>query len=604
MIKEDQSTSIIQRYLWAVGLDLKAFPQGTLLRDRYRVVESQIVVDTLIYKLPEIPDEINFYITAYLRLSRLPLHIPRPYGIVQVPLGEATTEVLLLDKVPISDDGKLLPNMHDSWVAASAINQVHLLWQVLQLWQPLQEQSMTSTLLEPEALRVDGSWVRVLQLWLNQDEISLADLGNIWVDWLPEAKPEVEEAFAEFFYGLSHGEFDLIEAIAYLDQLAQKQFETLPTPLTIRIASATDRGPRRDHNEDACYPDPEHQKRSQQSPKLRDRLSIICDGLGGHEGGEIASSMAIKTIKERLQVLLDQVETSDVDFVPAEFMAQLDIVVKAANEEIVNLNDKQFRQAQQRMGTTLVMAVAPRPHGKFGHEVYVVSVGDSRVYWVSAQGYEQVTIDDDVSTRDVMLGYNFHTYSSQRIDGGSLIQALGTRSSDLLHPRVQRLPIDQDCLFLLCSDGLSDYDRVNEIINSHIRPILTENLPLDQAVQDLINQANTRNGHDNVTVSLMRCQFIIPDPEPMEGMSADGSIEDFDTFFGSDLNLTQINDDLDLNPAPDLNQEAIAPPKNLLVLGIVIALILGIVVLISQSTPIQNWLEQISNQRSPNNQPK
>lgn len=280
----------------------------------------------------------------------------------------------------------------------------------------------------------------------------------------------------------------------------------------MRIASASDVGMQREHNEDACYPDAKRQKRAEQSEGLRDRLAIVCDGLGGHDGGEIASSLAIKTLEQQLKTLLNHAET-DPDFSSQGFIAQLEMVVRVVNNQIVAINDQQQRQAQQRMGTTLVMAVMPRPHGKPSNEVYVVHVGDSRLYCVSRQNLRQVTLDDDVATRETTLGYNFYAYSSQRIDGGALIQALGTRGSDMLVPRVQRFFIDEDCLLLLCSDGLSDFDRVEQIYDDYLLPILIEDRALDRSCTALIDKANELNGHDNITVSLMRCRFAPPDPD-------------------------------------------------------------------------------------------
>jgi protein phosphatase len=277
-------------------------------------------------------------------------------------------------------------------------------------------------------------------------------------------------------------------------------------PLTVRMASASDVGQQRDHNEDACYPDVKRQKRAEQADSLRDRLAIVCDGLGGHEGGEVASSLAIKTLEQQLKTLLHQAE-NDPDFSAQGFIAQLEMVARVVNNQIVAINDQQQRHAQQRMGTTLVMAVMPRPNGQMSNEVYVVHVGDSRLYCVTKDNLRQVTLDDDVATRETTLGYNFYAYSSQRIDGGALIQALGTRGSDMLIPRVQRFFIDEDCLLLLCSDGLSDFDRVEQICDRYLLPVLTENKPLDRSCQDLIDQANELNGHDNITVALMRCRF-------------------------------------------------------------------------------------------------
>jgi hypothetical protein len=89
--------------------------------------------------------------------------------------------------------------------------------------------------------------------------------------------------------------------------------------------------------------------------------------------------LAIKTLEQQLKTLLQQAE-KDPDFSSQGFMAQLEMVVRVVNNQIVAINDQQQRHSQQRMGTTLVMAVMPRPYGKISNEVYVVHVGDSRLY--------------------------------------------------------------------------------------------------------------------------------------------------------------------------------------------------------------------------------
>ncbi|MBD2177478.1 protein phosphatase 2C domain-containing protein [Pseudanabaena sp. FACHB-1998] len=505
MENQEQTTAVEQQYLWAVGLDTEVFPPDSLIGDRYRVLSSQIVVDTDTFSLPELPNEFQTYVVSYLKLSRLSLHLPRPYGLLLLGEELALSEVFLLENVPIDRQGKLCPTLAETWAKSSALRQINLLWQVLNLWQPLAEQNMTRTLFDPQLVRVDGMWIRLLELKADVTAVHIAQLGDIWVQWLDDAKPEIAEPIAEFFYSLGRGEYDINSAIAYLDQVSLKLMQD--QPLTVRIASATDVGMQREHNEDACYPDIKRQKRSEQADSMRDRLAIVCDGLGGHEGGEVASSLAIKTLEQQLKTLLHQAE-NDPDFSAQGFIAQLEMVARVVNNQIVAINDQQHRQAQQRMGTTLVMAVMPRPNGKPSNEVYVVHVGDSRLYCVTTDNLRQVTLDDDVATRETTLGYNFYAYSAQRIDGGALIQALGTRSSDMLVPRVQRFLIDEDCVLLLCSDGLSDFDRVDQISQDYLVPILTENKPLDLSCKDLIDQANHLNGHDNITVAIMRCRFV------------------------------------------------------------------------------------------------
>ncbi len=499
MKKLEQPIATPTRYLWAVGLNSDQFPAGSILAERYKVVHSQVVVDSQTYRLPEIPDEFPDHVVAYLRLSRHLLHLPRPYGLLTTDCNQ---EILLLENVPITATGQLLPSFSDAWAEASPLRQVNWLWQILHLWQILQDCGYCQSLISPEVLRVDGPWVRLLELRASTEELSLTRLGEGWIGLLDGTKPAIQEPLAQLFYGMARGSYGLTEAIAHLDKTAQEIAEQ--HPFTIRVASATDPGRRRDHNEDSCYPNPNEQTVIMDS--LQNCVAIVCDGLGGHEGGEVASSMAIQTLCAELEPWLAKIETGEEPYNPAQFMAQLEVITRHANDRIVNLNDQQQRTAQRRMGTTLAMTVLPRPLGKPSHEIYIVHVGDSRIYWITPENCRQVTLDDDVATRETILGLNFYAYSSQRVDAGALIQALGTRSSDVLVPRVQRLLLDEECLLLLCSDGLSDYDRVEELYSEHIRPILTERLSLSVSCQNLINHGNFLNGHDNITVVLMRCQ--------------------------------------------------------------------------------------------------
>ena len=614
MENQEQTTAVEQQYLWAVGLDTEVFPPASLVGDRYRVISSQIVVDTDIFSLPELPLEFQTYVVSYLKLSRLSLHLPRPYGLLLLGEELNLSEIFLLENVPIDRQGNLFPTVAVAWQQVSALRQINLLWQVLNLWEPLAEQNMTRTLIEPKLVRVDGMWVRLLELQADVAAVHISQLGDIWVQWLDFAKPEIAEPLTEFFYSLGRGEHDIKSAIAYLDKLALKVMQD--QPLTVRIASSTDVGQQRDHNEDACYPDNKRQKRAEQSDSLRDRLAIVCDGLGGHDGGEVASSLAIKTLEQQLKTLLHQAE-NDPDFSAQGFIAQLEMVARVVNNQIVAINDQQQRQAQQRMGTTLVMAVIPRPHGQPSNEVYVVHVGDSRLYCVTNNNLRQVTLDDDVATRETTLGYNFYAYSSQRIDGGALIQALGTRGSDMLVPRVQRFFIDEDSVLLLCSDGLSDFDRVEQIYDDYLLPILTEDKPLARSSQDLIDRANELNGHDNITVALMRCRFAPADANedvasPNEQLKAlDASEDEADTedilsdeqiaetvygestpvlnsFAREDLQ-SKTNDDLD-----SAKTEFAVPQqtnRTFIIILILVALFLGSGLAAFQFPQVRNWVQ-------------
>jgi hypothetical protein len=91
---------------------------------------------------------------------------------------------------------------------------------------------------------------------------------------------------------------------------------------------------------------------------------------------------------------------------------------------------------------------------------------------------------------------------------GSLIQALGMSSSQMLRPTVQRFVIDESCVFLLCSDGLSDSDRVEQFWPSVVRPLLTADKSTAKVGKQLVDLANKFNGHDNVTVGLLTAHVV------------------------------------------------------------------------------------------------
>jgi hypothetical protein len=110
----------------------------------------------------------------------------------------------------------------------------------------------------------------------------------------------------------------------------------------------------------------------------------------------------------------------------------------------------------------------------------------------------------------VRLGYALYRDAVASPGSGSLFQALGMTSSTSLNPTVHRITVDEECIFLLCSDGLSDHHRVEQFWQQDILPVLEGKIDLATSVNRLITTANTRNGHDNVTVGLIHCRVKQP----------------------------------------------------------------------------------------------
>ncbi len=487
-------TPLIKRYLRAVGEAINSDLAGTILAGRYLFKGNRILLDTQPSLPPETTEEIPEAIAPYLKLSPYKLHIPQVYGLV----GRSHDHhpLWLLEQVPIysggvdsSVEGQLMPELAAAWKTAPALRQLNWLWQMAQLWHPLSTNSVTASLLTPGLLRVEGSIVRLLDLQQDQVTPTLQQLGQLWSQWVEESQPVIKNFLAQLCQQLEAGEISHSDQlVALLEQGIAECGSTHAN--TYQIATLSDTGPSRRRNEDACYP-PSGSTRATQT----NDLAIVCDGIGGHEGGDIASSLAIETIRERVENL-----SASWDWHPTTVSVELENSACLANDMISQRNDTEQRQERQRMGTTVVMALAHQ------YEIYITHVGDSRVYRVSRTGCHQVTLDDDLASREVRLGYALYREAVQHPASGSLVQALGMGASGMLHPTVQRFIVDEDCVFLLCTDGLSDYDRVEQYWETEILPILDDQVDLKTAAQRLVQIANSQNGHDNVTVALVHCQ--------------------------------------------------------------------------------------------------
>jgi len=499
-------TPMLKRYLWAVGEGIEAYKPGDIWRDRYLVKSERIVLDTKPGITPEAPtSEIPDQIKHYLRLVPYRLHVPQVYAVVPVGEGLNATEILLLDQAPIYPDGvpqagQLMPQILDVWCNATSMRQLNWLWQIAQVWQPLESEGIAKALLEPKLLRVEGSLVRLLELPPQQNSTpTLASLGQLWLLWVSEAKQGIAGFLEQLCQALIQGEVrSCDQLIAILDrgiaEVGRKQTRSL------QITTRTDAGPSRQRNEDACYP-PSGTIITQSPQEASNALVIVCDGIGGHEGGNVASNLAIETIQQQLQSVL----LADADLDSTTLSGNLERVACTANDQISQRNDSEHRYGRQRMGTTLVMGLGR------AHEMYITHVGDSRAYWITRTGCHQITLDDDVASREVRLGYALYQDALQQASSGSLVQALGMSASASLHPTVQRFVLDEDCVFLLCSDGLSDYDRVEQCWETEILPIL-DGTDVAAARERLVEIANTQNGHDNVTVGIIYCQISSFEP--------------------------------------------------------------------------------------------
>ena len=592
-------TSLIKRYLWVVGQGAELHEIGTSIAERFYLKAERIVLDTQPGLLLDSPYlDISNEIRPYLRLVAYRLQVPQVYGLISLDRETPEKEILLLEQAPIYPDGvstagQLMPQMTAVWQSVSSLRQLNWLWQIAQLWQPLSSEGVASSLLVPQFLRVEGSLLRLLQLQLDDAERpTLAQLGQSWLQLAKEAQPSVTGFIEQLSQDLQQGEIvNSEQLLACLDrgllELGQSiTHRDIVPSRSFKISTCTDTGPSRQRNEDACYP---ASGTTLAKPPEAKAIAIVCDGIGGHEGGNVASSLAIETLQHQVQ----QLPLDEASLDPNTLSHALEQFTRKTNECISSRNDKEHRQGRQRMGTTLVMAVGHQ------HEIYIAHVGDSRAYWVTRTGCHQITLDDDVAAREVRLGYAVYREALQQPSAGSLVQAIGMSAS--VHPTVQRFVLDEDCVFLLCSDGLSDYDLVDRCWQTEILPILDGGIDVATATKHLVELGNNLNGHDNITVALVHCQVKVQEPETPLGYSQSLDKTSHGAVSSSSSAVTLLEpptEDAIENYVPIANTQLLSPlPPPQQSRQWLLPLVLGIGLLLSAAGGLwlaysQNWRER------------
>jgi protein phosphatase len=218
-------------------------------------------------------------------------------------------------------------------------------------------------------------------------------------------------------------------------------------------------------------------------------LFILCDGMGGHQQGEVASTLATATLADVLQAQFQRNFPSEFDLKSAIFKA---------NHALHSENLRHHQSGYGRMGTTAVVTVLQDRSFRIG------TVGDSRCYALTqTHGLQQLTTDHEVGQRAIARGID-PAVAYAHPHAYHLTQALGPRPNPLLAPEVTSHQITEDTVLLLCSDGLSD----NQLLETHGEEVLQSLLDPSQSLATgasaLMTLALDRNGHDNITVILVR----------------------------------------------------------------------------------------------------
>src|SRR5258706_9155912 len=266
--------------------------------------------------------------------------------------------------------------------------------------------------------------------------------------------------------------------------------------VTLEAWVVTDVGVVRDHNEDSAFMEPIK------------GFFIVADGMGGHAAGEVASAMAVETVRKTLEnarTEIDAFKKAPTDAGRRGIVQLLQSAVLSAHQAVFQRGQHEADQAG--MGTALDVVLVAGP------EAFGAHVGDSRTYLIRDGRSSQITTDHTVA--EVLVIEGKLTIEEAQVSPlrTILVNAIGV-SADV-GVEMAHVTLKSGDRLLLCSDGLHDYFPVEEEI--------AQKLSLDapgKALADMVELAKTRGGHDNITgVAVQVVNIVEAVPTQVEGES-------------------------------------------------------------------------------------
>ena len=244
--------------------------------------------------------------------------------------------------------------------------------------------------------------------------------------------------------------------------------------MPIHYAGVCDLGQKRKTNQDAIYMNP------------RKKLFIVADGMGGHQGGEVASAMAVKHIPKKFTMKKDD----DPQTCLANTIQNI--------HQLINEKSKQD-SLLLGMGTTVCVM--------FIHKttLYIGNVGDSRCYLINKREIFQLTKDHSMIQEKINMGIYTREEAAHDPQKNVLVRSVGI--DEELFIDIFSYQINKDDIFLICSDGL--YGMVHDadllyLVNKGIpSPQEANSSDLKKTTHSLIDLANKNGGNDNISAVLV-----------------------------------------------------------------------------------------------------
>lgn len=235
------------------------------------------------------------------------------------------------------------------------------------------------------------------------------------------------------------------------------------------IGAVSDVGKTREKNQDAFY-----LSKDQSLP-----LFIVADGMGGHKAGEVASTMALNIIEKNFlenRTYLSREET---------IISLIKASIEEANTKIYlkSLENEKY----DGMGTTVTLAYI------FENKILLGHVGDSRAYLIKDTNITQITEDHSYVNELIKMGTITKEEAKSHPKRNMITRAVG--SSSIIEMDLIVKEFNKDNILLLCSDGLFDMVKENEMYK-----VFNEETDIQKACESLANIANNKGGIDNITI--------------------------------------------------------------------------------------------------------
>ncbi len=268
----------------------------------------------------------------------------------------------------------------------------------------------------------------------------------------------------------------------------------------LHIAALTHPGMSGKNNEDRYAVSAFRLEGEQSTPAV---FAIISDGIGGHRAGEVAATMVVETVSQA-------VAKSNAQY---PLMTLREAIMRSSQEISVEAESDPEKKG---MGATCACALI------VGERLYTAYVGDSRIYLLRSGAIQQISIDHTwvqeaidagiIEPEEAKTHPNAHVIrrylgSKQPVEPDTRLR-LTLSENEAQSEANQGLPLQPGDQVLLCSDGLTDLVSDTEMLTA------LQNNDQQPALQLLVDLANQRGGHDNITVIALRLPALVPSSEP------------------------------------------------------------------------------------------